>query len=62
LEYIISYRSLVPEDSSGVSNGEEVIWSRIGACGDNGDIEGFGDVRDISDTSGVSGFGRVSSY
>ena len=62
LEYGITYRSLVPEDSSGVSNREGVIWSRIGTYRDNGDIQRFGDVRDISDTCGVSGFGGVSSY
>ena len=62
LEYIVSYGSLVPEDTSRIRDRERVVGERVGACGDDRYIKGLRDVRNISDSSGVTGFRGVSSY
>ena len=62
LKDIVSDGSLVPYDSTEVGDGEIVIWHRIVSCHDYAEVKRFDDLYHVSDSGGVSGSTRISTY
>jgi hypothetical protein len=52
---------LVPNRSAGIGDGESVVRDRIGSGGDDGKVERFGHLGDVSYPGGIPGFGGISA-